>query len=296
MSPLPLARSKNENEIKFDTSALLMAKATANRGLSAEYLLRMIESKVNATKDPKKYQSMLDNVRDYAVERKRQDSRDSAMTLQSEAEVRSPFQVLQQNTAKDAVATLGKLTQSDTPVKMGYGINDESQVKRFYTQEDKRLSAEAAKAADEILNAFLSEHNMITRDGVIYDYDPEKNDVATNDQGVPVRANREEIVKVISNPPTSPDHDPEFKNFDKYVAEISQDKIEIETKEYAYPVQKPAVEVKPPEVKMPAAAAKAPERAEPAPPERAEPAPEAKTPEAAEVEAEPTAPGSSGTV
>ncbi len=283
---LPLARSTNDNELRFNTQSLVRAKEVASTPSAVDYLLQTAEILVDGCKDSDKHKMMLDNLYEHQVKITRLGTRDSAMTYENEKQVRNDHDNYQYRTALDSVKTLTELTKPDTPIKLGYAVNAESMVKRFYLQDEVKMGKKASEASDEFLNAFLSQHELITKDGVIFDYDSEEKDIAKDDNGNSIRADTDKIVKVISNPENSADYDPNFKSFKDYASELSRDKLKFETKQYAYPTPQATAEV--------SAEVKAPEPVAPVTPEVITPEPvDAPTPVAeTEVDPETSTPGS----
>lgn len=103
----------------------------------------------------------------------------------------SDFELIQKQEAMSALKTL---KDESMPVECLIAISAESEILRSYASNGNAMDEAKVAALDKLLNAYLSQHHMLTKDGVIYQ--EENGDIKSNN-GQPERANVAEIKKIL---------------------------------------------------------------------------------------------------
>ena len=103
----------------------------------------------------------------------------------------SDFELIQKQEAMSALKTL---KDESMPVECIIAISAESEILRSYASNGKAMDDTKVAALDKLLNAYLSQHHMLTKDGVIYQ---EENGEIKSNKGRPERANAAEIKKIL---------------------------------------------------------------------------------------------------
>ncbi|MDP1603595.1 MAG: hypothetical protein Q8M03_10060 [Legionella sp.] len=143
-------------------------------------------------------------------------------------EIKTDFQNLQQNLAKDAADRI--LQAENDSIKMDFALSEQADFLRAFSPSDKAITT----ALDRIFNYSLATKKMISKGGAIYEAN-ENGEIQTDKAGNPIRANAENVKKIIK------------AVFQKYLEEKG---IKVTTQEKTYPEKKPQVVTKP-EVKAP---------------------------------------------
>jgi hypothetical protein len=106
----------------------------------------------------------------------------------------SDFELVQRQVALDALKSLKAQSMS---VDCKIAISPDSEIVRSYANNGRGLDESKVSALDNLLNAFLSEHHMLTKDGVVYE--KAKGNIKLIN-GEPVRANVNDIKNALLDP------------------------------------------------------------------------------------------------
>lgn len=139
----------------------------------------------------------------------------------------SDFQNLQQNMAEKAAQIAA--TQVEGDIKIDFAINNKAQFVRGYSTHGENVDAETTKSLDKLLNAYLAEHNLISKGSVIYEGD-EKGQIRRDSKGQPMLADVQKAKQVLSD---------SAKGFEHFLQQSGKS-VKVNTEQHDYPKGTPA--------------------------------------------------------
>lgn len=189
---------------------------------AAVYFLEHLEKKLKSVGLYDKSESLITQTQEF-VQRVREQHDASIAPWTGQGTVPTDFQNYQRNTVKDSVDALVSTLQTQT--HMDYAINDSCEFIRGYSTQGAALSVEQANQMDKVYNAWLAEHQLLTKDSVIYEGTAEGSFRQTA-KGELMRADATKVRELLNDP---------VRGFESYAKAQG---INLETQGHNYPVEK----------------------------------------------------------
>lgn len=98
--------------------------------------------------------------------------------------------------AQNAVKALNEVTEQQ--VLFEYAISDKTEMIRGYSSQGKPLGEQRSEVFDKLLNAWLAENRMVSKQGVVYEAD-ENGVIKKDSEGQPKRADADRLRQMIAD-------------------------------------------------------------------------------------------------
>ncbi len=215
-------------------AAMQFATPEAAIYLREQYERRLKEAGVNIKSDEvQAVLKVLDDFKDNVVAQR---SRSSDASWSGKP-VLTDFMNLQRNLSEEAITDIADKVL-DTEIQMDFAIHDDdSRLVRHYSVGGEEITPDMVGSFDNLFNAWLARHNLISKDGVIYE-GTEENDgnIKQSAAGTLVKAKAEDVRKLIED---------KDEGFQQYMQEMNKE-IQLAIEQRQFPAE--PVEVEEPKV------------------------------------------------
>lgn len=233
--PLPLVRASEAGGASLPSAErLIQCMQLATTAEASTYLYQQATKIFAKMRDQAPVQQVIDNLKLQA---------DTATLVEENKDAgiwsgkpRAPdFAVLQSGLSSKAAAVITEMMGSRTTnVTFDYAVGAAAQFLRGYSKDGLPLPDEVVAELDTLFSSWLSENNMISKGGVIYQAD-ENGQIKKDAKGNPAVVDVDKLRERISN---------NADGFERYVEKNSKT-IQLKAQEQAYPEAEKKEEVTP---------------------------------------------------
>lgn len=161
---------------------------------SANYLIEQFRHEIKQRNVTGQYKPVLDELIKYVEIIKAQTPTNSSYwNGDLSQEIESKFRIYQASLAQDAIHDLMKELPGKV-IHFDFAMNDQSELRQGFSMDKQALPPEIAEKLNRVYSNWLTQNNMICKEGVIYECD--KEGVIKNENGIPVRVNPEQYCKL----------------------------------------------------------------------------------------------------
>ena len=201
--------------------ALLDAMSVAGNSIeAAQYLVTRVKKILTDAKLLEKSQDFMQKIEDFA--------KYTTFKLLSQAQSWSGqqtetvgFKNMQGNMAVDALKKLDSLSGDIAKViKFDFAIDNNANIVRGFSAQGKPLDANAVASLDILFNAWLAEHNIISKNGTLFQANPD-GEIQVDANGKEIKANSNLVKQLIAE-----------KSFSDYAAKKG---VKLVSEEHPFP-------------------------------------------------------------
>lgn len=178
--------------------SLLDAMAVAQTSVeAAQYLAQRVREKFTDARVLDKYQDIMLKVEEFAQYTAFRLNSTAQPWAGEQAQV-SDFKNMQQNFAKDAVNDVLGYTADGQDVQFAIAISDDSRFLRGYSVDGETMEKAEVSSFDKLFNAWLAEHNMISKDSTLFMAD-DNGSLIKDKAGNPIKADPQQFQQLIDS-------------------------------------------------------------------------------------------------
>lgn len=163
---------------------------------AAQYLAQRVREIFTKAKVLDKFQDVMQKVDEFAQYTAFRLNSTAQPWTGEQAEI-SGFKNMQQNFAKDAIDNVLAFAEEGQRIQFAIAVNDDSRFLRGYSADGETMEKDVVSSFDKLFNAWLAEHNLISKDSTILTAD-DNGSLKMDKQGNPIKANPEQIKKLIN--------------------------------------------------------------------------------------------------